>query len=88
MNQSKIDKHTQFLLEETIRFFLENKMHDMGFNPYKTSNFQEELKKVIDEVKRLFNIIIDEELEKYEAQFTEVRNFCETNGIVKLNHDQ
>ena len=60
MNQSRIDNHTQFLLAETIRFFLENKMHDMGFSPYKTSNFQEELKQVTNEVKRLLNIIIDE----------------------------
>ncbi len=83
MNQSRIDNHTQFLLAETIRFFLENKMHNMGFSPYKTSNFQEELKQVTNEVKRLLNIIIDEELEKYEAQLTEVRDFCESNGIVE-----
>ena len=82
MNQSRINNHTQFLLAEIIRFFMENKMHDMGFNPYKTSNFQEELKQVTNEFKRLFNIIIDEELEKYEVQLTEVRDFCERNGIV------
>ena len=82
MTQSRVDNHTQFTLAEIIRFFLENKMHDMGFSPYETCNFKEELENITDEVKRLLNIIIDEELEKHKEQLIELRNFCESNGIV------
>ena len=74
---SRIDNHMNNLIKEIVGFYFEYKMYDMGINLYQieTNQFIKGIKNVIDEVKRVTNIVIDDILEQRELELIQVKNF-------------
>ena len=86
MPTSQVDNEIEVLFANLIRFFIMNRMVDMNVNVYKENkDFGGDIKKVMKEVKRLLNIIIDDQLEDCSAYYLDARKFLESNNAVEKN---
>lgn len=90
MLSGDIRNHIEFIFSEVLRFYLSQLISAKGVSLYtsKEDEFNEVLKKSIEDIKRTMNIVMDDVLEQYEEQYLEKRKILKNFNFNDLNQNQ
>lgn len=84
MLSGDICNHTEFLFSEVLRFYLSQSMIAEGIDTYTLENdeFNEELKRIIEDIKKTMNIVMDDVLGQYVEYYLETRKLLKTQDFI------
>lgn len=90
MLSGEICNHIEYLFSEVLRFYMSQSMktEDVSLYILEDDEFNNKLKSVIEQIKRIMNTIMDDVLEQYEDYYLESRKFLKVQGIVDSNQNQ
>ena len=90
MLSGEICNHIEYLFSEVLRFYMSQSMKigDVDLYVLEDNEFNNKLKSVVEQIKRIMNTIMDDVLEQYEDYYLESRKSLKLQEIVDSNQNQ
>lgn len=90
MLTGEMSNHIECLFSEVLRFYMSQSMNSGEVDLYVLGDdeFNDKLKNVVEQIKRIMNIIMDDVLQQYEDYYLESRKSLKLQGIIDSNQNQ
>lgn len=90
MLTGEMSNHMECLFSEVLRFYMNQSMNSGEVDLYVLGDdeFNDKLKSVVEQIKRIMNIIMDDVLQQYEDYYLESRKSLKLQGIIDSNQNQ
>ena len=90
MLTGEMSNHIECLFSEVLRFYMSQSMNSGEVDLYVLGDdeFNDKLKSVVEQIKRIMNIIMDDVLQQYEDYYLESRKSLKLQGIIDSNQNQ
>ena len=90
MLTGEMNNHIECLFSEVLRFYMSQSMNSGEVDLYVLGDdeFNDKLKSVVEQIKRIMNIIMDDVLQQYEDYYLESRKSLKLQCIIDSNQNQ